>query len=96
MTLRSATGHSPIGPYLVTGAGNAVTSVTFGVARAADAEPHRALDDAVRQLDEYFAGTRRSFDLELDPAGTPFEQIPDTWFCPVCGARKRDFVLYED
>ena len=30
------------------------------------------------------------------PAGTPFEQIPDTWFCPVCGARKRDFVLYED
>jgi rubredoxin len=30
------------------------------------------------------------------PAGTAFEDIPDTWFCPVCGARKRDFVLYED
>jgi rubredoxin len=29
------------------------------------------------------------------PAGTAFEDIPDTWFCPVCGARKRDFVLYE-
>lgn len=26
------------------------------------------------------------------PAGTPFEAIPDTWVCPVCGARKRDFV----
>ena len=26
------------------------------------------------------------------PAGTSFEEIPDTWFCPVCGARKRDFV----
>ncbi len=25
------------------------------------------------------------------PAGTAFEEIPDTWFCPVCGARKRDF-----
>jgi rubredoxin len=25
------------------------------------------------------------------PAGTPFEDIPDTWFCPVCGARKREF-----
>jgi len=22
--------------------------------------------------------------------------IPDTWFCPVCGARKRDFWAYED
>jgi rubredoxin len=30
------------------------------------------------------------------PAGTAFEDIPDTWFCPVCGARKRDFVPYED
>jgi len=30
------------------------------------------------------------------PPGTPFEEIPDTWFCPVCGARKRDFTPYED
>jgi len=30
------------------------------------------------------------------PPGTPFDDIPDTWFCPVCGARKRDFSLYED
>ena len=28
--------------------------------------------------------------------GTPFEAIPDNWFCPVCGARKRDFETYED
>ncbi|HEY0518997.1 MAG TPA: methylated-DNA--[protein]-cysteine S-methyltransferase [Ilumatobacteraceae bacterium] len=32
------------------------------------------LDAAVRQLDEYFAGTRREFDLPLDPLGTPFQQ----------------------
>ena len=24
-------------------------------------------------------------------AGTPFEKIPDTWHCPVCGAAKSDF-----
>ena len=24
-----------------------------------------------------------------------FDDIPDTWFCPVCGARKKDFVPYE-
>lgn len=28
--------------------------------------------------------------------GTPFEDIPDDWFCPVCGARKRDFELYDE
>lgn len=25
------------------------------------------------------------------PPGTAFEDIPDDWFCPVCGARKTDF-----
>lgn len=23
--------------------------------------------------------------------GTPFEQIPDSWFCPICGAGKDAF-----
>ena len=30
------------------------------------------------------------------PAGTAFEDIPETWFCPVCGARKRDFEPYDE
>ena len=30
------------------------------------------------------------------PSGTAFEDIPETWFCPVCGARKRDFTPYDD
>lgn len=29
------------------------------------------------------------------PGGTEFEDIPDTWFCPVCGARKSDFEPFE-
>jgi rubredoxin len=28
------------------------------------------------------------------PPGTAFEQIPDDWSCPVCGAQKRDFVPF--
>jgi methylated-DNA-[protein]-cysteine S-methyltransferase len=32
------------------------------------------LDRAARQLDEYFAGTRRSFDLPLSLVGTPFQR----------------------
>lgn len=35
---------------------------------------HPLLDEAVRQLDEYFAGDRTEFDLPLDPAGTPFQR----------------------
>jgi rubredoxin len=26
------------------------------------------------------------------PLGTAFEDIPDTWVCPVCGVRKSDFT----
>lgn len=32
------------------------------------------MDAAQAQLREYFAGTRRMFDLALDPHGTPFER----------------------
>jgi rubredoxin len=28
--------------------------------------------------------------------GTAFEDIPDTWVCPVCGARKSDYEPYEE
>jgi len=26
------------------------------------------------------------------PAGTPFEQLPENWTCPVCGAPKSQFI----
>jgi methylated-DNA-[protein]-cysteine S-methyltransferase len=35
---------------------------------------HAVLDEAVRQLDEYFAGERLEFDLPLEPNGTPFQR----------------------
>jgi len=28
--------------------------------------------------------------------GTAFEDIPDDWTCPVCGAAKSEFVVVED
>jgi rubredoxin len=28
------------------------------------------------------------------PPGTSFADIPDSWQCPVCGARKSAFALY--
>lgn len=32
------------------------------------------LKDCVQQLDEYFKGTRSTFNLKLNPKGTPFQQ----------------------
>jgi rubredoxin len=26
------------------------------------------------------------------PAGTPFEELPEQWICPLCGVRKTEFV----
>jgi rubredoxin len=28
--------------------------------------------------------------------GTPFEEIPDDWSCPVCGVEKEDFSPMDD
>jgi methylated-DNA-[protein]-cysteine S-methyltransferase len=37
-------------------------------------EDARALAPVARQLDEYFAGRRKVFDLDLSPEGTPFQR----------------------
>ena len=72
-----STVDTPIGPLLVAGTQAGVVKIGFGVEermldelallvspRVVEA-PHR-LDPARRELDEYFAGQRRSFDLPLD------------------------------
>lgn len=64
---------SPVGALTLTEDSGSITSVHFGDSGSAnDASP--VLDEAEQQLQEYFAGTRRSFDLPLAPAGTPFQQ----------------------
>lgn len=30
------------------------------------------------------------------PPGTAFEDIPDGWVCPVCGAAKSEFEPYDE
>ena len=38
-----------------------------------DTEIHESVNDAITQLDEYFAGSRRDFELPLDLQGTEFQ-----------------------
>lgn len=49
----------------------AVIRVVFG---DAEGQRHRRADEAAKQLDQYFRGSRRDFDLELQPVGSEFEQ----------------------
>lgn len=64
--------ETPIGPLTLQADEAAVTAIRFGADGAQDVSP--LLDAAEAQLREYFAGTRRTFDLPLAPRGTAFQQ----------------------
>jgi methylated-DNA-[protein]-cysteine S-methyltransferase len=73
--------ESPIGRLLLTSDGTALTGLFMepslewqsigGRAGHSTAWP---LPEAVRQLEEYFAGARRAFDVPLRPQGTAFQR----------------------
>lgn len=72
--------ESPVGPLLLAANGDGVCAIEFHasrhpVRRGADwREGDSGLLQRLRaQLDEYFAGARRMFDLPLAPQGTPFQ-----------------------
>ncbi|MBB3190595.1 methylated-DNA--[protein]-cysteine S-methyltransferase [Halomonas cerina] len=54
--------------------GEGLTEIAFVMSRDEPARPSEVTDRARVQLTEYFAGTRRSFDLPLAPAGTDFQR----------------------
>ena len=54
--------------------GGSVTDVSFHPVGNAETRETPVLCEAARQLGEYFMGTRRTFDLPLDPHGTPFQK----------------------
>ena len=71
---------SPLGSLLLVGTPDTLTSLWLPSGRdRLDPEPDwvesaRPFKDVVRQLDAYFAGRLRQFDLPLAPAGTAFQQ----------------------
>lgn len=71
---------SPIGPLLLAGDGAALSVIRFSSGKEpGGADPTWVRDDtafpeAVRELGEYFDGTRRTFDLDLAPSGTAFQR----------------------
>jgi len=68
--------QTPIGELLITGDGRAVTALDMAPFErpATGRRDDPSLEAAWVQLEEYFAGTRTRFDLELVTAGTDFQQ----------------------
>ncbi len=72
---------TPVGPLFIAADARGLRAIEFPdnrhpVRRGADWREGDSplLRRARRQLDEYFAGRRRGFDLPLSPQGTPFQQ----------------------
>lgn len=71
---------SPVGGLMLVGDGTSLRGLHFVEGRRSIApragwiERAGAFDGVVRQIAEYFAGTRRAFELALQPDGTPFQR----------------------
>ena len=64
---------SPVGPLTVEEQDGAITHLLFGLCDETG-ERTPVLEEAERQLAEYFKGARREFDLPLKPSGTEFQK----------------------
>ncbi len=69
---------SPLGPLVLTSSGKAITGLYTPAhswqAKKKGIRNPRLFKRAVQQLNEYFKGKRRQFDLPLAPEGTPFQK----------------------
>lgn len=83
MTLHMLTYVSPVGPLGLVATDDALVAVLWPEEREGrvkfstepiEADANSVLARTAEQLDEYFAGTRRTFDLPLDLRGTEFQQ----------------------
>ncbi len=72
--------RSPLGTLLLAGTGDTLHAIRLphgnpGAEPAAEwQETPAAFGRARQQLDQYFAGQRREFDLAIAPTGTPFQR----------------------
>ncbi len=64
--------NSPLGPLTLFEEDGAIVALEWG--RADDAEPTPLLEETQAQLNAYFDGTRKEFNLPLRPAGSTFQR----------------------
>jgi methylated-DNA-[protein]-cysteine S-methyltransferase len=67
--------ESPIGLIEVGGTEGAITSLYFCGQRRPEGGSNLVVHEALRQIDAYFAGVRRAFDVPIDLHGTSFQLL---------------------
>jgi len=73
MKLESAYVPSPVGILKITGSSIGIRSILFIDESVELTEIPFCLQDCVNQLNQYFAGNSKQFDLVIDPVGTDFQ-----------------------
>ena len=84
-----STYQSPLGEIALVATNNGLSALAFQQGKAAISPDDNWQEDENRfskvkqQLDEYFSGERREFDLALDPKGTPFQKTVWRALCTI-------------
>ena len=73
MNLETTRINSPVGIIEICGSERGIRSILFIESGTETSEVPDCLAKCVNQLREYFSGTRKHFDLTLDPRGTDFQ-----------------------
>ena len=83
MTLYTATYNSPLGPIVIESDGEALTGLRFGEEKTQATSSLPIFDEAIRWLDDYFAGkqtenavmgAKKDGRITVQPKGTLFQQ----------------------
>jgi methylated-DNA-[protein]-cysteine S-methyltransferase len=83
--------HSPLGDLTVSEEDGAIVALDWG--RGSLQQPTPLLREAARQLQDYFDGTRRTFQLPLAPAfGTPFQRQVWAALCAIPYGETRSYI----
>ncbi len=67
--------NSPIGELYITADDEALLSVSFSAETIKNNLQNKIIKDTIKQLDEYFLGRRKNFDLPICPKGSDFQKL---------------------
>jgi methylated-DNA-[protein]-cysteine S-methyltransferase len=65
--------HSPVGMITITENNGLIEAISFAEETVQSNDTSHAIEKCLLQLDEYFAGIRKEFDLPLGQKGTEFQ-----------------------
>ncbi|MCL2753056.1 MAG: methylated-DNA--[protein]-cysteine S-methyltransferase [Defluviitaleaceae bacterium] len=75
--------NSPVGELLISYNGKHITGLHFGKPQTQEFANNSIIEKCLLQLDAYFAGNLKNFDLPLDAHGTDFQKAVWTALCGI-------------